>query len=155
MLCAVLVEEELGVAVDRAGDLARACWKDSTVLDWATLGSLTLLEALALSGFQRVKTIALLGRLGSILGDALLLIMLNDPIECLRAALNTEIQHANGVFEIECSRNSHEIDTNGEFIDSDERNDFAACADNEVGWPWLDVVGGSVVRIRCHVVRPV
>ena len=84
------------------------------------------------------------------MGDDFLL-MLQNPIECLRAALNTEIQHANGVREIECSGNSYEIGTNWKFINSNEWNDFAAGADDEVSWPWFDLVGGGVMRIGCHV----
>ena len=96
----------------------------------------------------------LLSNRGHINGDDLLL-LLSNLIESLRAALNTKIQHADSVLEVECSRDSHEISANGELIDPDERDDFAAGADDKVGWPWLGCVGGCIMRIGSHFVRSV
>ena len=86
----------------------------------------------------------------NVCGDCDVLLPPINAVECFGAALDTEIQHAVCVFEGECPWNSHKIGADGEFVDSNERYDFTACADDEVGGRWLDFDGSHVVRIECH-----
>lgn len=68
----------------------------------------------------------------------------SDLVVRSTASLQPKIEHANRSFEVERSRNLDKISSWGQFVNGDEKADFAGCADEEVAWSGLPLRPNSV-----------
>jgi hypothetical protein len=62
---------------------------------------------------------------------------LDNLVEATSASLKPEIEHTDCLFQVKRTRNAKKFKAGRQFIDCNERDNFAGIANKEIAWPWF------------------